>query len=115
MLCQITFKSIIKLREYDLLLIPDTLSVCSVCLSCIKVGIKLYRYRICQNIGQDFFLIHQLYTKLNTLHIHTFLTVLMDRFKLILNLCSVDCREKKDISYWCFKLYVVSIIFILCY
>jgi len=27
MLCQITFESIIKFREYDLLLIPDTLSM----------------------------------------------------------------------------------------
>jgi len=27
MLCQITFESIIKLREYDLLLISDTLSI----------------------------------------------------------------------------------------
>ena len=75
--------------------VDKSLSLCGAYLSCIKVGIKLYRYCVSQNIRQDFFLIHQLYTKLNTLHIHIFVTVLVDRFKLILNLCSVDCKDEE--------------------
>jgi len=86
---------IIHTYQHNTNYIDKNLSLCGVCLSCIKVGIKFYRYCICQYKTRFFFLNRQLYTKLNTLHIHTFFTVLMDRFKLILNLCSVNCKDEK--------------------